>query len=94
MANHWPPKRSPSESTSAGGRIPVAAGPGRTWALLAGSEARDSLFDCEPLRRWLPYLIAVRMPFAILFIIIGLTFGQMRLVPIYGSLLWQSFCNP
>jgi len=43
MANHWPPK-GPPRTWSAGCEIRFAAGPGRTWALLAGSEAPDSLF--------------------------------------------------
>jgi hypothetical protein len=39
MANHWPPK-GPCSFESAGGKVRFAAGPDRTWALLAGSRRR------------------------------------------------------
>jgi hypothetical protein len=36
-------------------KLRFAAGPGRTWALLAGSEAPDSLYKASHVRRWLPF---------------------------------------
>ena len=36
-------------------KLRFAAGPGRTWALLAGSEAPDSLYKASHVRRWLSF---------------------------------------
>jgi hypothetical protein len=43
-----------------GVKLRFAAGPGRTWALLAGSEAPDSLFVASHVRRWLLYLLQLK----------------------------------
>ena len=47
-------------------KLRFAAGPGRTWALLAGSEAPDSLLCREPRASLAVLLTAVEEPFAML----------------------------
>ena len=47
-------------------KLRFAAGPGRTWALLAGSEAPDSLTNREPRASLAVLLLAVDRPFAML----------------------------
>jgi hypothetical protein len=68
MANHWPPK-GPRAYLARDVKLRFAAGPGRTWALLAGSEAPDSLFKREPRASLAAVLYAVGMPFIMLPII-------------------------
>jgi hypothetical protein len=65
MANHWPPK-DPRQNVSAGVKLRFAAGPGRTWALLAGSEAPDSLLSREPRASLATEVSAVVGPFMML----------------------------
>jgi hypothetical protein len=46
---------SPRVSSLRDVKLRFAAGPGRTWALLAGSEAPDSLYKASHVRRWLSF---------------------------------------
>ena len=66
MANHWPPKGPRQSRALRDVKLRFAAGPGRTWALLAGSEAPDSLYNREPRASLAELYIAVGGPFIML----------------------------
>jgi hypothetical protein len=69
MANHWPPKGPPRRIRSAGCKAPVRGWFQWNLALLAGSEAPDSLCKREPRASLAADLYAVEMPFVMLPII-------------------------
>jgi hypothetical protein len=56
MANHWPPKRFPTELHLREVKFRIAADSCGT-ELCAPDQNANSLFGCEILRRWLLYLL-------------------------------------
>jgi hypothetical protein len=70
MASHWPPKSVPSEQVCGMLKAPAAAGSGRTWLCLPDLRRRTRKFNGEPRASLAALLIAVGMPFSILFVLL------------------------
>jgi hypothetical protein len=87
MANHWPPKGPRQRSCLRDVELRFAAGPIEP-GLCSPDLRRRTRSIASHVRRWLPYLYAVDVPFSMLFIINYLYQGPEKLIPVYGSLGW------
>jgi hypothetical protein len=85
MANHWPPKGARQRSCLRDVELRFAAGPIEP-GLCSPDLRRRTRSIASHVRRWLPYLYAVDVPFSMLFSISYLTQGLEKLIPVYGSL--------
>jgi hypothetical protein len=85
MANHWPPKGPRQRLCLRDVKLRFAAGPIEP-GLCSPDLRRRTRSIASHLRRWLPSLYAVDVPFTMLFIINYLTKCLENLIPIYGSL--------
>jgi hypothetical protein len=84
MADHWPPKGSPSEASLREVVHPAAVGPVGTELCAPDLSRRTRI--CEPRASLAAYLVAVDMPFAFFIIINELDFSCALFLPIFGSL--------
>ena|ERR1700723_71804 len=85
MANHWPPKGARQRSCLRDVELRFAAGPIEP-GLCSPDLRRRTRSIASHMRRWLPYLYAVDVPFNMLPVINYLTKVPDKLILIYGSL--------
>jgi hypothetical protein len=83
MADHWPPKGSPSEASLRDVVRPAAVGPLGTELCAPDLSRRTRI--CEPRASLAAYLVAVDMPFHFFITINELAFGCVLFLPIFGS---------
>ena len=86
MANHWPPKGARQRSCLRDVELRFAAGPIEP-GLCSPDLRRRTRSIASHVRRWLPHLYAVDVPFVMLLLISYLAPSLEALIPVYGSLV-------